>query len=133
LFDVPASPAPQVQDTPQDEPQGEEQPPVEADNAGVNSHDPIRRADLQAVEDVKEANYAKIATKLDAERQLIGDGFTDAGVTFDQFRQWILAARKVEVKADGFAELEEVIVKKLMPNLPALIKQAKVWVEGGTQ
>jgi recombination protein RecT len=70
-------------------------------------------------------------TELDGKRQLIGDGFTDAGITFDQFKAWILEARKVEVKADGFAELEEVIVKKLMPNLPALIKQAKVWVEGG--
>jgi phage recombination protein Bet len=91
LFKAPA-PVPQVQDTPQDEPQGDEQP-VEADNAGLNSPDPIRRADLQAVEDVKEANYAKIATELDAKRQLIGDGFTDAGITFDQFRQWILEAR----------------------------------------
>lgn len=133
LFDVPAAPAPQVQDTPQDEPHGDEQPPVEADNAGVNSPDPIRQRDLQAVEDVKEANYAKIATELDAKRQLIGDGFTDAGVTFDQFRQWILEARKVEVKVDGFAELEETIVRKLTPNLPALIKQAKAWVEGGAQ
>jgi recombination protein RecT len=122
LFDVPATPA-QVQGAPPDpEPQGDEHPPVEADNAGLNSPDPIRRADLQAVEDVKEANYAKIATKLDAERQLIGDGFTDAGVTFDLFRAWILAARKVTVSADGFAELEETIVRKLMPNLPALIK-----------
>jgi hypothetical protein len=51
LFKAPA-PAPQVQDAPQDEPQGDEQP-VEADNAGLNSPDPIRRADLQAVEDVK--------------------------------------------------------------------------------
>jgi hypothetical protein len=37
------------------------------------------------------------------------------------------------VKADGFSELEEAIVKKLTPNLPALIKQAKAWVEGGAQ
>ena len=131
LFAAPKAPAPQVQDTPQDDPQGDEQPPVEVDNAGINSPDPIRRADLQAVEDVKEANYAKIATELDGKRQLIGDGFTDAGITFDQFKAWILEARKVEVKADSFAELEEVIVKKLMPNLPALVKQAKAWVEGG--
>jgi hypothetical protein len=68
---------------------------------------------------------------LDAKRQLIGDGFTESGVTFDQFKAWILEARKVIVLADGFAELEEVIVKKLTPNLPALIKQAKAWVEGG--
>jgi phage recombination protein Bet len=132
LFKAPA-PAPQVQDTPHDEPQGDGHPSGDADNAGINSPNPIRRADLQAVEDVKEVNYAKIATELDAKRQLIGDGFTDAGITFDQFRQWILEARKVEVKADGFAELEEVIVRKLTPNLPALIKQAKAWVEGGVQ
>jgi hypothetical protein len=131
LFTQPDAPAPQVQDTPQDEPQGDEQPPAEADNAGLNSPDPIRQRDLQAVEDVKEANYAKIAAELDAKRQLIGDGFADAGVSFDLFRAWILANRKMTVAADSFAELEEVIVKRLMPNLPALIKQAKAWVEGG--
>lgn len=70
-------------------------------------------------------------TELDARRELIGDGFAAAGVTFDDFVGWIAVARKVEVKADGFAELEETIVRKLMPNLPALIKQAKAWVESG--
>jgi phage recombination protein Bet len=133
LFAAPKATTAQIQDALQGEPQGDEHPPVEADNAGLNSPDPIRRADLQAVEDVKEANYAKIATELDGKRQLIGDGFTDAGITFDQFKAWIVEARKVEVKADGFAELEEVIVKKLMPNLPALIKQAKAWAEGGAK
>jgi phage recombination protein Bet len=103
----------------------------EADNAGLASPDPIRQRDLQAVEDVKAANYAKIASELDAKRQLIGDGFDAAGVSFDKFREWVKEARNAEVKADGFADLEEAIVKKLMPNLPALIKQAKAWVEGG--
>jgi hypothetical protein len=82
-------------------------------------------------QDPQPAPHPAPATELDGKRQLIGDGFTDAGITFDQFKAWILEARKVEVKADGFAELEEVIVKKLMPNLPALIKQAKAWAEGG--
>lgn len=77
------------------------------------------------------ASGAPPQTELDAKRQLIGDGFADSGVSFDDFVQWIAVARKVTVKADGFAELEEVIVRKLMPNLPALIKQAKAWVENG--
>lgn len=68
---------------------------------------------------------------LDAKRQLIGDGFHAAGLTFDKFREWVKAERNAEVKADGFSDLEEPIVKKLMPNLPALIKQAKAWAEGG--
>jgi recombination protein RecT len=72
-------------------------------------------------------------SELDAKRELIGDGFHTAGITFDQFRDWVKAVRNAEVKADGFADLEESIVKKLMPNLPALIKQAKAWVEGGAQ
>jgi len=76
---------------------------------------------------------APATSDLDAKRQLIGDGFDAAGIGFDKFREWILEARKVEVRADGFADLEESIVKKLMPNLPALIKQAKAWVEGGAQ
>lgn len=74
---------------------------------------------------------APAQTDLDAKRELIGDGFAAAGVTFDDFVAWIAVARKVEVKADGFAELEETIVRKLMPNLPALINQAKAWVENG--
>jgi len=130
LFAAPQVPAPEPAPV---DPPAELPLEPEADNAGLASPDPIRQRDLQAVEDVKAANAEKIASKLDAERELIGDGFSNSGVSFDQFRQWILAARKVEVKADGFAELEESIVKKLMPNLPALIKQAKAWVEGGAQ
>lgn len=116
LFAAPTAPAPQVQDTPQEEP-AQDQP---QDAADAQSAPP-------------EAAQPAPATELDAKRQLIGDGFVEAGVSFGQFREWILEARKVEVKADGFAELEETIVRKLMPNLPALIKQAKAWVEGGAQ
>jgi len=72
-------------------------------------------------------------TDLDAKRELIGDGFKAAGVSFDNFVGWIAFARQVAVKADGFADLEEPVVRKLMPNLPALIKQAKAWVDGGAK
>lgn len=125
LFTQPqVEPAP----TPQPDPEPEQAP---ADNAGLASPDPIRRADLQAVEDVKEANAQKIATELDAKRQHIADAFTESGVNFDAFVKWMSEKRTMKVTADSFAELDEALVGRLMANLGPLVKQAKAWAEGG--
>lgn len=105
--------------------------PTEVDNAGLASPDPIRQRDLQAVEDVKEANAAKIATELDAKRQHIADAFTDNGVSFDAFRKWMEEKRNMQVTVDSFAELDEALVGRLMANLGPLVKQAKAFTEGG--
>lgn len=107
--------------------------PTEADNAGLASPDPIRRRDLQAVEDVKAANAEKIATELDAKRQHIGDAFTDNGVNFDAFRKWMEEKRNMQVTAGSFAELDEALVGRLMANLGPLVKQAKAFTEGGAK
>jgi hypothetical protein len=129
LFKAPA-PALQAQDAPQEQPQGDEQPPVEADNAGLNSPDPIRRADLQAVEDVKEANYAKIATELDAKRKKIEDAFLAAGLNFDNLVAF-LASRGQDVAETSFGELPEPVVNRLIRALDSFVTQAKKLKEGG--
>lgn len=72
-------------------------------------------------------------TELDAKRQHIADAFTDNGVNFDAFRQWMSDVRKMQVTADSFAELEEGLVNRLAANLPAFVKQAKAWAEGGAK
>jgi phage recombination protein Bet len=128
LFNAPTTPAPQVQDAPQ----GDEHPPVEADNAGLNSPDPIRRADLQAVEDVKEANYAKIATELDGKRKKIEDAFLAAGLNFDNLVAF-LASRGQDVAETSFGELPEAVVNRLIRALDSFVKQAKQLKEGGVQ
>lgn len=124
--------APQVEAAPA--PQHDPEPDqTEADNAGLNSPDPIRRADLQAVEDVKEANAQKIQTELDAKRQHIADAFTESGVNFDAFVKWMSEKRTMQVTADSFAELDEALVGRLMANLGPLVKQAKAYTEGGAK
>ena len=124
---------PQVEAAPVTQPDPEPAP-TEADNAGLASPDPIRRADLQAVEDVKDANAEKIQTELDAKRQHIADAFTESGVNFDAFRKWMEGKRNIQVTAaDSFAELDEALVDRLLSNLGPLVKQAKAFTEGGVK
>lgn len=135
LFTAPkrdAIPAVEVKTKPLTQPDPEPAP-TEADNAGLASPDPIRRADLQAVEDVKEANAAKIQTELDAKRQHIADAFVENGVSFDAFRQWMGEKRNVQVAADSFAELDEALTNRIMGSLAGLVRQAKAFVEGGAK
>ena len=60
LFHSPSVPQVEAAPTPQPDPEPDQ---AEADNAGLASPDPIRQRDLQAVEDVKAMNQAKIAAK----------------------------------------------------------------------
>lgn len=129
LFQAPAITSPEPSQQP-----AESEPAPASHDATTDDSDTVPfLAPAQPDPAPQAASGAPPQTELDAKRQLIGDGFADAGVTFDDFVAWIAVARKVPVKADGFDELEEVIVRKLMPNLPALIKQAKAWVEGGAK
>jgi len=139
LFSAPkreAIPAAAVKTKPALQPDPEPAP-TEADNAGLASPDPIRQLDLQAVEDVKAANYSKIdakaQTELDAKRQHIADAFVENGVSFDAFTKWMGEKRNMQLAADSFAELDEALVGRLMANLGPLVKQAKAFVEGGAK
>ena len=111
--------------------------PAEADNADTASPDPVRQADLQPVEDVKAANYAKIKaktqTELDAKRQHIADAFVENGINFDAFCQWMGEKRNLQVTVDSFEELDETLVNRIMGNLAGLVRQAKAFVEGGVK
>lgn len=76
---------------------------------------------------------AQPKTELDAKRQHIADAFTDNGVSFDAFRQWMSEKRNMQVTVDSFAELDEALVGRLMANLGPLVKQAKAFTEGGAK
>lgn len=133
LFAAPQVPAP--------EPAPAEQPAelpleTEADNAGVASPDPIRQRDMQAVEEVKAANYAKIAaTELDQKRDRVEKAFIASGMGFDDLKAF-LASRTMDTDAGTFAELEEVAANKLTTSEQALtsfVRQAKRLKDGGAQ
>ena len=132
LFTQPDATTLEGQGTPQPDSAQEEQQDA-ADNAGLNSPDPIRQRDLQAVEDVKEANYAKIATELDGKRKKIEDAFLAAGMGFEDLKAF-LADRTMDTDAGSFSELEEAAVKRLTASEQALtsfVRQAKKLKEGG--
>lgn len=134
--------APKVAPTvPAPEPAPAEQPAelpleTEADNAGVASPDPIRQRDMQAVEEVKAANYAKIAaTELDQKRDRVEKAFIASGMGFDDLKAF-LASRTMDTDAGTFAELEEVAANKLTTSEQALtsfVRQAKRLKDGGAQ
>ena len=109
---------------------------TEADNAGLASPDPIRQRDLQAVEDVKAANYAKIAaTELDQKREKIEKAFISAGMGFDDLKAF-LASRTMDTDAGTFAELEEVAANRLTTSeraFTSFVGQAKRLKEGGAR
>lgn len=107
--------------------------PASSDPGDPPSDQAGESAPAQPDPDPAASSGAPPKTDLDAKRELIGDGFKAAGVSFDNFVAWIAFARQVAVKADGFADLEEPVVRKLMPNLTTLIKQAKAWVDGGAK
>ena len=136
--------APQVEDAPATQPDPEPAP-AEADNAGLASPDPIRRADLQAVEDVKAANYAKIAaqtdahelTPLDEKRLNIRDAFAAAGMEFAHLKAFLISrGTEMELTEVGFESLSEPMVNRLTSSPKALasfVAQAKRLAEGGAK
>lgn len=116
---------------------------TEADNAGIASPDPIRARDLQAVEDVKAMNQAKIAAKddapeltpLDEKRLDIRDAFAGAGMEFSHLKAF-LSSRGMDLgeTETGFETLSEAVVSRLTKSASALasfVAQAKRLAEGG--
>jgi len=99
----------------------------DADNAGLASPDPIRQRDLQAVEDVKAENYAKI---LGQKREKIEAAFIGAGLNFDALAKF-LESQGLELTETSFAELSEAVCDRLLRSLEAFVKRAKKLAEGG--
>lgn len=142
LFQSPSVPQVEAAPTPQPDPEPDQ---AEADNAGLASPDPIRQRDLQAVEDVKAANYAKIAaqtdgpelTPLDEKRLDIRDAFAAAGMEFAHLKAF-LNSRGMDLSETetGFENLSEGVVTRLTKSPSALasfVAQAKRLVEGGAK
>ena len=135
---------PQVEDAPATQPDPEPAT-AESDNAGLASPDPIRRADLQAVEDVKAANYAKMAAKddapeltpLDEKRLDIRDAFAAAGMEFAHLKTFLVSRGMDLGEAEtSFESLSEAAAKRLTSSPKALasfVDQAKRLAEGGAK
>jgi hypothetical protein len=77
------------------------------------------------------AQEAPQPSDLDLRRQAIAEAFIEVGVSFDLFRQWMVEARKIDIAADSFAELDEALVGRIADNLGPVVSKAKKWVEGG--
>ena len=127
LFTAPKA-APQV---PPPEPAPVETPaePESGPAQDATALDPIRERDLQAVEDVKAENYAKI---LDQKREKIEKAFIGSGMGFDDLKAF-LADRNMDTDSGSFAELEESAANRLTTSDQALnsfVRQAKRLKEG---
>lgn len=119
--------------------------PTEPADPAQPSPDPIRQRDLQAVEDVKAANQAKIAAKedapeltpLDEKRMDIRDAFQDGGIDFMHLKAF-LSSRGMDLGEleVGFETLSETVANRLTSSPKALasfVAQAKRLAEGGAK
>lgn len=79
------------------------------------------------------AQEAPQPSDLDLRRQAISEAFIEVGVSFDLFRQWMSEARKIDIAADSFAELDEALVGRIADNLGPIVSKAKKWAEGGAK
>jgi hypothetical protein len=102
------------------------EPIVEA--AEASQPDPIRQRDLDAVEEVKAANYAKIAqaevaepSPLDLKRLDIRDAFTSAGLEFAHLKAFLLSrGLDLEESESSWETLSESVVGRLTKSKTAL-------------
>ena len=106
LFQAPAIPAPEPEPQPATEQEPEQ--PASEPNAEVPGPSP-----------------------LDEKRLAIRDTFTDAGVTFEHFADWMGEVKKREIAATGWETLEVEIVDLIAANLGAVVAAAKRWNGGG--
>jgi recombination protein RecT len=113
LFNPPAAPSLEGQDTPQRDSAQEEQ-----QGAADNAQDP------------QPATEPTPTSELDVKREKIEKAFLAAGLNFDSLVAF-LASRGQDVAETSFGELPEPVVNRLTRALDSFVKQAKQLKEGG--